>query len=361
MDAPPRPTSAPGASRSASTTGRPARLAPLHRAGRHGDGRRRAARGSSSSPSITDDLEEAVAGADLVMLAVPISAHPFFAQDLAECSRPTQVAVPESGSHGRRAVPGPRDPPPHGPSRRPHVRGEHPRIRVPDEGPGNGQHPCTMTPTFRSPHFPGRQQAGALRASSRTSTPPSSRPVTCSRPGSSTSTRSSIRPQIICNAGWLEHTEGDYLFYYEGTTPSVGRVIDALDEERLRGGPRPPAFRPNRSSRCSTRWGTRPRRRRASGTASRRAPGQRPQPLDQGSAEPRSPLPPRGRRLGPRPVVGAGQVAGSAHPGHGRPDHRRVDSDRPRLSVRGSDAQSSRAGGTERRGGSNVPVGGDRE
>src|SRR5215211_2629348 len=39
-------------------------------------------------------------------------------------------------------------------------------------------------------------------------------------------------PQVICNAGWLEHTKGDYLFYYEGTTPSVGRVIDALDEER---------------------------------------------------------------------------------------------------------------------------------
>jgi opine dehydrogenase len=39
-------------------------------------------------------------------------------------------------------------------------------------------------------------------------------------------------PQIICNAGWLEHTKGDYLFYYEGTTPSVGRVIDVLDEER---------------------------------------------------------------------------------------------------------------------------------
>ena len=40
-------------------------------------------------------------------------------------------------------------------------------------------------------------------------------------------------PQIICNAGWLEHTKGDYLFYYEGTTPSVGAVIDALDRERL--------------------------------------------------------------------------------------------------------------------------------
>ncbi len=40
-------------------------------------------------------------------------------------------------------------------------------------------------------------------------------------------------PQILCNAGWVEHSRGDYLFYYEGTTPSVGRVIDALDRERV--------------------------------------------------------------------------------------------------------------------------------
>jgi opine dehydrogenase len=41
-------------------------------------------------------------------------------------------------------------------------------------------------------------------------------------------------PQALLNIGWLEHTQGDYLFYYHGTTPSVGRVIDALDEEKLR-------------------------------------------------------------------------------------------------------------------------------
>jgi len=40
-------------------------------------------------------------------------------------------------------------------------------------------------------------------------------------------------PQILCNAGWLEHTRGDYYFYFEGTTPSVARVIAAVDRERL--------------------------------------------------------------------------------------------------------------------------------
>ena len=39
--------------------------------------------------------------------------------------------------------------------------------------------------------------------------------------------------QILCNAGWVEHTQGSYNFYFEGTTPSVGRVIDAVDKERM--------------------------------------------------------------------------------------------------------------------------------
>jgi len=39
--------------------------------------------------------------------------------------------------------------------------------------------------------------------------------------------------QTVCNAGWLEHTKGDYYFYFEGTTPAVSRVIEAVDRERL--------------------------------------------------------------------------------------------------------------------------------
>ncbi|HEX3801943.1 MAG TPA: NAD/NADP octopine/nopaline dehydrogenase family protein [Solirubrobacteraceae bacterium] len=40
-------------------------------------------------------------------------------------------------------------------------------------------------------------------------------------------------PQMILNAGWIESSGGDYYFYREGTTPAVGRVIDAVDAERL--------------------------------------------------------------------------------------------------------------------------------
>src|SRR6201999_3654024 len=40
-------------------------------------------------------------------------------------------------------------------------------------------------------------------------------------------------PALLCNIGRVEATGGDYCHYYEGITPAVGRIIDALDRERL--------------------------------------------------------------------------------------------------------------------------------
>lgn len=37
----------------------------------------------------------------------------------------------------------------------------------------------------------------------------------------------------ILNTGWIEHTHGDYQFYIEGVTPSVARVLEVLDRERV--------------------------------------------------------------------------------------------------------------------------------
>jgi opine dehydrogenase len=40
-------------------------------------------------------------------------------------------------------------------------------------------------------------------------------------------------PGMLMNAGWIEHTGGDFLFYAEGITEAVGRVVMAVDAERL--------------------------------------------------------------------------------------------------------------------------------
>jgi opine dehydrogenase len=38
---------------------------------------------------------------------------------------------------------------------------------------------------------------------------------------------------MIMNAGWIEHTRGNFLFYREGFTAAIGRVTEAVDAERL--------------------------------------------------------------------------------------------------------------------------------
>ncbi len=40
-------------------------------------------------------------------------------------------------------------------------------------------------------------------------------------------------PAALCNIGRIEATQGDYTHYYDGISPSVGRLIDSLDRERL--------------------------------------------------------------------------------------------------------------------------------
>ncbi|MBN1266024.1 MAG: NAD/NADP octopine/nopaline dehydrogenase family protein [Anaerolineales bacterium] len=46
-----------------------------------------------------------------------------------------------------------------------------------------------------------------------------------------------IHPAVtILNAGLIERTHGDFLFYEEGVTPAVGRVMEAIDQERVKIG-----------------------------------------------------------------------------------------------------------------------------
>jgi opine dehydrogenase len=40
-------------------------------------------------------------------------------------------------------------------------------------------------------------------------------------------------PALLLNVGRVESTGGDYCHYYDGITPAVGRLIDALDAERV--------------------------------------------------------------------------------------------------------------------------------
>lgn len=43
-------------------------------------------------------------------------------------------------------------------------------------------------------------------------------------------------PPTILNAGWIEQTDGNFLFYVEGMSPSVLKVMEDLDNERMAVG-----------------------------------------------------------------------------------------------------------------------------
>jgi opine dehydrogenase len=45
-------------------------------------------------------------------------------------------------------------------------------------------------------------------------------------------------PIVIHNAGWIERTKGQFLFYWDGCTPAVGQTVDGVDRERLALGKR---------------------------------------------------------------------------------------------------------------------------
>jgi opine dehydrogenase len=46
-----------------------------------------------------------------------------------------------------------------------------------------------------------------------------------------------IHPAVtLLNAALIERTHGDFLFYEEGVTPAVGRVMEAIDSERIKIG-----------------------------------------------------------------------------------------------------------------------------
>jgi opine dehydrogenase len=180
---------------------------------------------------ITDDLEAAVGGADLVMLTVPISAHPFYARQLGPILPPGAALFLNPGHMGGGLFI----------AHEIHRQTGRTDLRTCEVSTLSyacrmrGPAAVNVMGVMRSlpfAAFPGRHQAELFELI---------RPLYPSLVQASHVLETGFMdinavehpPQIVCNAGWVEHTQGSYLFYYEGTTPSVGRVIDTVDRERL--------------------------------------------------------------------------------------------------------------------------------
>ncbi len=179
---------------------------------------------------ITDRIDEAVRGADLVMTATPILAFDYFARILAPHLRRGQILFFNPGQAGgglyfHRCLRLAGGPP---------VRSvETPTLtygtRVPEPGKAWIK---TKVRNLPCGAFPARDR-DELLAVIRQLYPVLEPTVNVLETALYDVNAVEHPPGVVCNAGWIEQTRGDFRFYVEGLSPSVARVVEDLDTERL--------------------------------------------------------------------------------------------------------------------------------
>lgn len=180
---------------------------------------------------ISTDLSTIVVGVDLVMLVVPVTAHAYYAQALAPVLDEGQPVFLNPGHtcgglHFATEL------------RRAGYQGEIRSCEASTltygcriQGPGEVL-VHTVVPDLPFAAYPGKH-ANDLYELVRQLYP-------ALRPARNVLETAFLNinaiehpPMTLLNAGWIEFTKGDFYIYYEGTSPSVGRVIDAVDGERM--------------------------------------------------------------------------------------------------------------------------------
>lgn len=179
---------------------------------------------------ITPDLGEAVAGADIAMLTVPASGQEFYARALAPIVKPEQLIVLNASNTGAAL----------------HV------ARLLAEG---GAPPVTIVELNSLTYICRMVSPTKINISGRAKTTRAAVLPTAAREDafarfrrlypqaelmenvlvtSLTNLNAVLHPPgMLMNAGWIEHTAGNFYYYYEGTTPAVARAIEAVDRERM--------------------------------------------------------------------------------------------------------------------------------
>ncbi|MDQ7842177.1 MAG: NAD/NADP octopine/nopaline dehydrogenase family protein [Armatimonadota bacterium] len=179
---------------------------------------------------ITADLAEAVEGAKVVMLTVPASGQEYYARALAPLLHPEQLIVLNASNTGSAL----------------HVArllAEGGAPAVPIVELNSLTYICRMASptrvnitgrarTTRAAVLPATRREEALARFGRLY--PQAQPVDSVLVTSLTNLNAVLHPPgMLLNAGWIEHTAGDFFYYYEGITPAVARAIEAVDRDRL--------------------------------------------------------------------------------------------------------------------------------
>ena len=167
------------------------RLAPLRARG--GIEARGVQQGLVPVDLMTTDLAEAVRGADLIMLVVPSIAHEPYARALAPLLARRPADLPQSGAHRRRTAFSPRTAPRRLSRGGAQLRDRDADLHHPHGGAGDRQHlQLHHAAALRRPAGPQRRRD--VRADQAALSQHRQGDRACWRPGSATSTRSSIRP-----------------------------------------------------------------------------------------------------------------------------------------------------------------------
>jgi opine dehydrogenase len=207
----------------------PERLAPLRAQG--GIEARGIVQGLVPIDLLTSDVAEAVRGADLIMLVVPGVAHAHYAGALApliDGSVPVFINPGHTGG-GLHFLHELRNAGYRGPVRSCETVSLTYITRM--EGPGIVNIYST-TKRLRFAALPGRE-ADALFALIKPLYSEIELATSVLETGLSNLNAIFHPPGMIMNAGWIQHTSGDFLFYREGFTDAIGRVTAAVDAERM--------------------------------------------------------------------------------------------------------------------------------
>lgn len=205
------------------------RLKPLRERG--GIEARGVVQGFVPIATMTTDVAEAVDGADLIMLVVPSVAHEHYAQALAPLLTPDRPVFLNPGHTGG---------------------GLHFVRELRQAGYGKPVKTCetisltyicrmegpatvgiyTYTKKLGFAAFPGKHSA-ELHTLLKPLYPETVLRSSVLETALSNMNALFHPPGMLMNAGWIESTNGDFLFYNQGITEGVGRVVSAVDTERM--------------------------------------------------------------------------------------------------------------------------------
>ncbi|MDI6893578.1 MAG: NAD/NADP octopine/nopaline dehydrogenase family protein [Bacillota bacterium] len=185
--------------------------------------------------TVTTDIGEAVTGADVVLAIVPSFAHRRFAEVTAPVVRPGQVVLVAPGNFGgvlEFALTWKREG--RNPGRVTLAEAESLIYACRKKGP------ATIwirgyKRSLRVAALPATR-TGEVLAVLRQAYPTLESAQNVLETSLSNPNAPTHLPVMILNAAHIERTGGHFLFYKEGMTPAVGRVIEALDAERLTVG-----------------------------------------------------------------------------------------------------------------------------